>query len=247
MARIRTVVLVTIILSALATGTVALTAWTRSAALFELDTIELGGASRLSNQTALKLISAKKGVNIFTVDLKAIQHDMERDPRIQQVRIRRHLPSTISVAIKEREPVMLIGGQQLMALDAEGMVMPIEGAGRPLDIPVLTGVHPPLEPGSGIHHLGVQRGLEIRRAVEQQAPGLWDAISEINLSNLESPRLYLTPSGTEVLLGSGDPGAQIQRLWIVLRDLAVQGTAVHTMDLRFKDQLVCRSTGKGWD
>jgi|GEM_PF-1137970 len=245
--RIRSILVITIILSALATGTVALTAWTRHAELFDLEVIEFGGACRLSDQNALELISVEKGVNIFAVDLKAIEHDMEQDPRIQKVNIRRRLPSTIAVAITEREPVMLIGGERLLALDREGMVMPIEGAAVPLDIPVLTGVHPPLEPGNGAQYLGVQKSLEIRRAVEQEAPVLWDAISEINLSQPESPRLYLAPGGTEVRLGGGDLGTQIRRLWIVLRDLAAKGTVIQTMDLRFKDQLVCRSTGKGWD
>jgi len=245
MARIRTLLVVTVLLSALATGTVALTAWTRSAALFELDAIEFGGASHLSDQKALELISAQKGVNIFAIDLKAIEHDMEQDPRIQEVTIRRRLPSTIAVAITEREPVMLLGGPQLLALDDEGMVMPVGGAGLPLDIPVLTGVHPPLEPGSASHHLGIQKGLEIKRAVERVAPVLWDAISEINLSHPESPRLYLAPGGTEVRLGGGDLDTQIQRLWIVLRDLVAKEIIVRTLDLRFKDQLVCRSTGKG--
>ena len=247
MVRIRTVLVITIIISALATGTVALTAWTRSADLFELEAIEFGGACHLSDQKALELISVEKGVNIFAVDLKAIEYAMEQDPRIQEVTISRRLPSTITVAIKEREPVMLIGGECLLALDEEGMVMPVEGTDLPLDIPVLTGVHPPLEPGSGAHHLGVQKGLQIRRAVKRQAPVLWDAISEINLSQPESPRLYLVSGGTEVRLGGGDLGTQIQRLWIVLRDLAARGAVVHTLDLRFKDQLVCRSTGTGWD
>jgi len=247
LSRIRTVLAITMIISALATGTVALTAWTRHADLFELETIEFGGASHLSDQKALKLISVEKGVNIFAVDLKAIEHDMERDPRIQKVTIRRRLPSTIAVAIKEREPVMLIGGQQLLALDEEGMVMPVEGTDLSLDIPVLTGLQPPLEPGSGTHHLGVQKSLQIRQAIKRQAPVLWDAISEINLSQPESPRLYLVPGGTEVRLGGDDLGTQIQRLWIALRDLAARGSVVYSLDLRFKDQLVCRSTGTGWD
>jgi cell division septal protein FtsQ len=246
MARIRSILLITIILSALATGTVALTAWTRSADMFDLESIEFGGASRLSDQSARALISVEKGVNIFTLDLDAIEDDMERDPRIRKVNICRRLPSTLAVAIEEREPVMLIGGERLLALDEEGVVMPIEGAGL-LDIPVLTGVHPPVEPGSGAHHLGIQKGLEIRKAVAQEAPVLWDAISEINLRQLESPRLYLTAGGAEVRLGGVDLGTQIQRLWIVLRDLAAKEAVIYMLDLRFKDQLICRSTGKSRD
>ncbi len=247
MRRVRTILVITLVISALGTGTVALTAWTRSADMFDLEAIEFGGACRLSDQKALELISVEKGVNIFTIDLKAIEREMERDPRIQEVSISRRLPSTITVAIREREPVMLIGGERLLALDEEGMVMPVDGITLPLDIPILTGVRPPLEPGSGAHHLVIQKGLEIRKAVRKQAPVLWDAISEINLGQPESPRLYLAPNGSEVRLGSGDFGTQVQRLWIVLRDLAAKGVDVQTLDLRFRNQLVCRSTGKGWD
>lgn len=244
--RARIVLLIAISSVALGTGTAALTVWTRHASLFELDAIDIGGVCRLSDQKARELIRVEKGVNIFTVDLKAIENAMERDPRIRKVTISRRLPSTIAVTIREREPVMLIGGERLLALDEMGMVMPIDGASLPLDIPVLTGVNPPVGPGDGAHHLCIQKGLEIRRAIGQEASTLWDAVSEINLSQPESPCLYLAPNGTEVRLGGGDLRTQIQRLWIALRDLAALDAVVSTMDLRFKDQLICRSAGKGW-
>ena len=242
----RIVLLMAISSAVLGTGTAALTAWTRHASLFELDAIDIGGACRLSDQKARELISVQKGVNIFTVDLEAIENAMERDPRIREVTISRRLPSTIAVTIREREPVMLIGGERLLALDEMGMVMPIDGTSLPLDIPVLTGVNPPVDPGDGAHHLCIQKGLEIRRAIGQEAVTLWDAVSEINLSQPESPCLYLSPNGTEVRLGGGDLHTQIQRLWIALRDLAAQEAVVNTLDLRFKDQLICRLAGKGW-
>jgi cell division protein FtsQ len=245
--RTRSFLLIAISVTALCTGAAALTAWTRNAPLFDLDAIDIGGADRLIDQEALQMISMEKGVNIFTIDLKAIQHNIERDPRIRKVTIRRRLPSTIAVTIREREPVMLIGGDALFALDETGMVMPVDGSGRPLDIPVLTGLSFPVDYGDGGDHLGIQKGLEIKRVIGQEAPVLWDAVSEINLLQPESPCLYLVPGGTEIRLGGGDLHTQIQRLWIVLQDLAARDMTVSTIDARFKDQLVCRSAERGWD
>jgi cell division protein FtsQ len=239
--------MVAVVVPALCTGTVALRAWTRNAPLFQLDAVDIEGADHLIDLKALELIPVEKGINIFAVDLKAIENIMEQDPRIREVSIRRRLPSTIAVAIQEREPVMLIGGDRLLALDEEGMVMPIDETMRPLDIPILTGVNLPVDPGDGGHHLCIQKCLEIKRIIEQEAPVLWDAVSEINLTQPESPRLYLVPGGTEVWLGGGDLRTQVQRLWFVLRDLTAKGIAVSTMDARFKEQVVCRSAEKGWD
>jgi hypothetical protein len=63
----------------------------------------------------------------------------------------------------------------------------------------------------------------------------------------EAPRFYLIHGGTQAQLGRGDIRTQIRRLWFVLSDLAAKKMAVSSLDMRFRDQLICRSAGSGWD
>jgi cell division protein FtsQ len=238
--KIKRVLLAICLAVVLCSGAAGLTAWTRTASLFQLSTIHVGGNRSLSSQRALEMVPVEKGVNIFAVDLKAIEMSLEQDPRIRNVIIRRRLPSTIAITIREREPVMFISANVLLGLDEEGMVMPLEKGEEFQDIPVLTGVIPAVEPGCGGAHLCIQKGLEIRRAIAHQAPALWDLISEINVAQPEAPLLYLTQGGAQVQLGRDDLYTQVRRLWIVLNDLAAKGVAINRLDLRFKDQLVCQ-------
>jgi cell division protein FtsQ len=223
------------------TGTVGLTAWTRTAPLFQLSAVDVGGNRSLTSQKALDMVSVEKGTNIFSIDLKAIELSMEQHPRIREVNIRRRLPSTLRVDIEEREPVLFVSADFLLGLDEEGMVMALESGEVLGDIPILTGVTPPVAPGYGGDRIRIQKGLEIRRAIARQAPALWDIISEINVIRPETPLLFLSPGGSQVALGRGDLDTQVQRLWIVLSDLAARETIVKKLDLRFKDQVICQT------
>jgi len=218
--RSKRVFLVTLLGLGIFTGAAGLTAWTRTAPLFQLSTIDVGGNRMVPSQLALKLVPVETGTNIFAVDLEAIKRAMQQDPRIREVTIRRQLPSKIIITIHEREPVMLISADRFYGLDEEGMVIHMDQEKGLEDIPVLTGIFPQVQPGAG--------------------PSLLDKISEINVARPEDPLLYLIPDAVQVRLGSGDLHAKLRRLWVVLGDLAARGISVKSLDLRFKDQLICQ-------
>jgi cell division protein FtsQ len=236
--RIVSVVLAGLII---ATGAAGLTAWTRTTPLFQLSGIDVGGNRAITSQLALQMVPIDEGTNIFAIDLEAMEEVLERDPRIRNVTIRRHLPSRIVITIQEREPVLLLSADQLYGVDEENMVIPL-GLEEDLNIPVLTGIFPEIQPGPGSHYLGIRKGLEIRQTVLGVAPSLLDKISEINVTHPEAVVLYLVQGGTQVRLGPGDLRTQLRRLWIVLSDLAAKGMSVECLDLRFKDQIVCQTT-----
>ncbi len=238
--RSKRVFLATLLGLSIFSGAAGLTAWTRTAPLFQLSTIDVGGNRMVPSQLALELVSVETGTNIFAVDLEAIKRAMQQDPRIREVTIRRQLPSKIIVTIHEREPVMLISADRFYGLDEEGMVIPMDQEEGLEDIPVLTGIFPEVQPGAGFEHLGIRKGLQIRQVILQAAPSLLDKVSEINVARPEDPLLYLIPDGVQVRLGSGDLHAKLRRLWVVLGDLAARGISAKSLDIRFKDQLICQ-------
>ena len=214
--------------------------WTRTAPLFELSTIDVGGNHLLPSQLALEMVPVRRGTNIFAVDLEAVERAMKQDPRIREVTIRRELPSKIIITIREREPIMLLSADQLYGVDQEGTVIPLDQGTVLGDLPVITGIFPEVQPGAGCEYLGIQKGLEIRRAISQVAPSLLDKVSEINVARPEAPIIYFVQGGGVVKLGSGDLCVKLQRLWTVLGDLATKGIKVKSLDLRFKDQVICQ-------
>jgi cell division protein FtsQ len=228
-------------------GGAGLTAWTRTAPLFQLANIDVDGNRALSSQRALEMVPVEKGTNIFAVDLDAIETAIKSDPRVEEVSIRRLLPSTIIITIREREPIMFVSGAELHGLDEQGLVIPLERGEEFQDVPVLTGILPQVQPGQGSDLLGIQSALAIREAILQLAPSLWDKISEINMAQPEAPMLYLVGDGAQVRLSSGDLRTQIQRLWVVLSDLAAHSMTAKNLDLRFKDQLVCQPATQAGD
>ncbi len=224
----------------ISTAAAGLAAWTRTAPLFNLAIIDVEGHGLSASPLVLEMLPVEKGTNIFSVDLEAIKRAVEQDPRIREAIIRRQLPCRISITVRKREPVLLLSAQQLFGVDGEGMVIPLDQGDKLADIPVLTGILPDVQPGAGHGHLGIQRGLEIRQIICQEAPSLLDKISEINVSKPETPVLYLVHGGIRVDLGTGDMPIKFRRLWSVLRDLSAKGIDVKSIDLRFQDQIVCQ-------
>jgi cell division protein FtsQ len=224
----------------ISSGAAGLAAWTRTAPLFKLSTIDVGGNRLIPSRLALEMVPVRRGTNIFAVDLDAIERALKQDPRIREVTIRRELPSKIIITIREREPIMLLSANQLYGVDQEGTVIPLSQEAGLQDLPVLTGVFPEVQPGAGYEYLGVQKGLEIRQAIAQVAPSLLDKVSEINVARPEAPIIYFVRGAGMVRLGCGDLRVKLRRLWAVLGDLATKGIKVKSLDLRFKNQVICQ-------
>ncbi|MFH1312870.1 MAG: cell division protein FtsQ/DivIB [Candidatus Eisenbacteria bacterium] len=133
--------------------------------------------------------------------------------------------------------VLITGQGMVMGLDREGYVTWCESASGTGDLPALTGFSPAAgKPGTRLSTPEAVLGLTIVRAFEL-SPSLMDALSEINLENLEHPRAILT-GGTLAELGHGGYVAKVKRLDQILMQARQQNMHVARIDLRFGRQVV---------
>jgi hypothetical protein len=132
----------------------------------------------------------------------------------------------------------LITGQgMVMGLDREGYVTWCDSASGAGDLPALTGFLPAgCEPGVRLSTPEAVLGLAIVRAFEL-SPFLMDVLSEVNLEDLEHPRVILT-GGTLAELGHGAYVAKVERLGQILMQARQQNMHVARIDLRFGRQVV---------
>lgn len=79
--------------------------WLYRIPAFALKTIEVRRDGALSESEILATAGLRRGMNTLAMDLPAIQTRLHRHPRIGRAELRRELPSTLRLVIRERFPV----------------------------------------------------------------------------------------------------------------------------------------------
>jgi cell division protein FtsQ len=185
-----------------------------SAALFQVQVIDVIGASRTSAdeiQGLTRRAVARTGV--WRADLSAISAELSRLPGVRRAVVTRVLPDRIRVRITERSPIAVIrtSSGHFVWIDDEGVML---GEMKPDDrMPefFIRGWNE--ESGDDARAENVERVKKYQELVrEWDAAGLSPRVSEVTLSDLRDVRAQLAgnDSQIEVRLGAQDPGSRLQ-------------------------------------
>ncbi len=92
---------------------------------FNVSKYEVEGNRYYTDDEIINMGHADTGVNIFTgVDCGDIRDRLMRDPYMVRVRVRRQLPSTVTIDITERTQVAgVVYGDSYVVIDNEGIVL----------------------------------------------------------------------------------------------------------------------------
>lgn len=228
----------------------ALYRWMMTSDEFAVADVVTVGNRYIDRDELVALADIKKGINIFHTDLADAAFRLRRDPRLQDVFIRRQYPNRIVIHLKEREPVAYINTDRLYGIDRHGVAVPLPVAESLPNLPIITGLVPartvpafqneasenPAIPDSS----SVNRALLILQALRLYAPELLDTISEVHVANAYDPILYTMEEGIAIRLGVGRYKDKLQRLYFIQQRLKQDGIGTTSIDLRFDNQVIIR-------
>src|SRR5512145_1006775 len=117
-----------------------LSSWVGEDASFRVQHIVVEGVEYFNQESVRSLAKEALGKRIFDVDLDPIQAKAAALPFVGQARVARLFPSTLEIAIVERQPIALLNKKELRPVDGTGFVLPRLEAKTALDLPVLSGV-----------------------------------------------------------------------------------------------------------
>lgn len=107
---------------------------------FNVNVVDVAGASRFSVPYILRAAALERGQPILGLDLEAIRERVEEVGWVKSVRVLRLLPDTLVIAVSERPrlAVWQVNGQTHV-VDPDGQIIPEADPGLFVDLPLIVG------------------------------------------------------------------------------------------------------------
>ena len=197
---------------------------------FQLKSVVVEGTRYLSPEVVLERLAVDTSQSVWD-DTEPLAARLRSMPQVADVEMRRRLPGTLVVTIRENLPVALSPSPRgLETVDSAGVVLPIDPARFDVDLPIAN-----------------QRDksiLSILTAARSQNPMLYRRISEISRDGKGAVVLMLAGSPEVAPLKVRAPvGVSVPRLadiFPVESDLMRRRANVAELDLRYRDQVIAR-------
>jgi cell division septal protein FtsQ len=194
----------------------------------------LEGNRLVSKEAIVAALGIGAGDNLLEIDLRELARRLESLPAVKSALVRTQYPSALYVRVEERRPLLVLGGEEKLLVDDEGVAM---GTVSPLPEGLPT-----------VHGLA----MEGRRVADQRAVA---AVSELRIASLaagfgwpgvfavlefaspDGPVAYIECS-VPVRLGRGGYREKLARLAQVLPRIGGGQVSVAYIDLRFDSRVV---------
>lgn len=171
---------------------------------FNVRTITVEGAGKLTPESIAKAGGIAVGQNVFSIDLDQAKKAIEKEPYVAEATVTRKLPNTISIKIVERQPAILVSLEdKLFLATQEGQVFKELAPEDDYDLPVVTGIKTDaaLNDRDGLAIL-VRRALDVIDEVQKTSIAKRWPVQEIHLEVDGTCELVVGREGISIHLGA---------------------------------------------
>ncbi|MBW7994979.1 MAG: FtsQ-type POTRA domain-containing protein [Candidatus Glassbacteria bacterium] len=185
------------------------------------------------------------GRSIFS-DLGPSKDALTSGPLIRKVRCLRRFPDRLRVQVVERRPVALANVGEILPVDDEGYVLPLDINRHRLELPVITPSSAgavSIEENTGRMKLDKQ-GRRLVQAVlcfKDMAPELLPRISEFAIGEQGKITLITMEEGLRVVMGKWVEPKNIEYLRWMFDELDGRDDVPSLVDLSFKGQIIVKN------
>lgn len=209
--------------------------------LFRVRSIEFEAERFLTEDELRRVMALSDGASIWD-DRRRLEMRIEEHALVLEARVRRRLPGTLQVEVRERDPVALLPLPAMTPVDREGRALPVDPVLHRLDLPILQPVREPWSEGISLTPSQIRMLAEEVGALSEFAPELLASVSELAVDARGDVIVRL--GAPEVTLRYRAPLApsRLRRALRVLDDamLRAPDRRPAAVDLRFDDQVVVR-------
>ncbi len=244
--RVWAVVRVIAILALAVAGAWSFTRLVLHAPALQVGHLTVRGNERLSTGEILALVDELRGQNILTVRIGDWRQRVLTSPWVEDAAIRRVLPSTLEITVKERKP-MGVGrlGTALYLVDPHGVIVDEYGPNyADIDLPIIDGLSGPPPRASGL--IDAERAEFAARVLAALGakPELVKRVSQLDVSDVHNAVVILDGDSALLRLGEGDFAERLQQYIDLAPALRERVATIDYVDLRFDERLYVRPAGR---
>lgn len=171
--------------------------------IFQVHNIRVEGSMSLPASKVVSLSGISEGQNIFFLDTWGAKRALKKNPFVEKVTIRRTLPDTVTIVIKERKSVgYIVTTDGYVQVGEDGRLLAIQQSLNNYALPVISGIELSEMPeiGGYIHNKKLDNALSVLQNCDQS---LLDNIAELNVGQ-DHYILAYTNQQLEIRLGGLD-------------------------------------------
>ncbi|MBQ9105309.1 MAG: FtsQ-type POTRA domain-containing protein [Mailhella sp.] len=221
--------LVAVLMFGAAMGLVRLHRFCTTSPYFAITNIEVSGNSQVKTKDILAVCGIERGANSLAVKVHEAEQKLVKNPWIESVSIRRELPGSFSIKIKERVPVFFAKKDDILYyINDQGLLIAPVTSGNFLSLPMLE-----LGPGGEESlHLIADFVREFRRS---GFPFKLSQISWVRLSAANGFELYWEPRRMSLAVGLNRWKENLKRVASVVSDIEKRKETVLVSSIRAAD------------
>jgi cell division protein FtsQ len=213
-----------------------------TASTLQVRRVVVRGNARLSTGEIQALVDGLAGSSILTADLAAYRRRLMDSPWVEDVAIRRVLPSTVEVYVSERRPIGLsrLRGQ-LYLVDRRGVLIDEFGPQySDFDLPIVDGLV--RAPGTGEPAIDDARADLAARVIDALAgrEDLARRVSQIDVSDAHDAVVLLDDDPARLHLGEEQFAERLQYYVELAPALRQSVQDIDYVDLRFGERVYVR-------
>lgn len=208
---------------------------------FQIQTVKVSGNTRTPTADIMAALNGLQGTSIVTVDLDAWRLRLQETPWVRDATFHRALPSTLEIAVTEREPVG-IGRikNRLYVIDERGAVIADYGPQyADLDLPIIDGLSAsPGRDGQGDEGRAALAARVI--AALRAQPAIAQRLSQVDVADPHNAAVIVNGDPAVIYVGEDRFLPRLESYLGLATTLRERVADIDYVDLRFDDRIYVR-------
>ncbi|MEI6668415.1 MAG: FtsQ-type POTRA domain-containing protein [Acidobacteriota bacterium] len=200
--------------------------------------ITVTGNHRVSAGEIIALVDGLKGDNVLATDLVRWRSRLLASPWVADATLRRRLPATVEIEIRERTPLGLARiGHELHLVDATGTIDEFGPRYADLDLPMIDGLI--RDAGSPRPRVDPERAQAVGRLMAdlRSKPALAARVSQIDANDAHDLHVILNGDSAVIRLGDTLFAERLQSYTELQATLRERVPDIDYVDLRFGERV----------